>query len=125
MGLLGVAWGTVVPHLICTAVVVPLITLRAVEMSPAEYLRRAYITPVLLSTPTAVLCYVFSAFVARPTWTVFAFEVFGIGTLVAVNGYFLCLSKEQRAATAQRVFRIACLNGCTRILITTAIIARC
>jgi O-antigen/teichoic acid export membrane protein len=47
-GLLGVAMGTVVPMLVIKMAIQPFYALKAAEMSPGEYLRRAIVRPIVV-----------------------------------------------------------------------------
>jgi O-antigen/teichoic acid export membrane protein len=97
-GLIGVAWGTVIPHLVTTVFIVPLYTVRIVGLSPREYLLKAYLRPVLCALPVAALCYAFSINVRNPTWLLFGTEVAMTVTVFAALSYFVCLEPEQRAS---------------------------
>jgi O-antigen/teichoic acid export membrane protein len=101
IGLIGVAWGTVVPSLLTNTVVVPLYTLRVLNMRYRDYLVGAFLRPVLCALPIAVMAYSFSRL--RPTtWLTFGSEAISICGVFAVTSYFLCLYSEQRAAVAAR-----------------------
>lgn len=105
MGLLGVAWGTVVPALITNVIVIPLYTLRVLNMSPKDYLVRAYGRPVLAAVPAAAMAFAFSRL--RPTsWVMFAAEALSIIGVSGLVSYFVCLYAEQRAAVAARLWRL-------------------
>jgi O-antigen/teichoic acid export membrane protein len=106
MGLVGVAWGTVLPDVICTAVIIPWYTLRMVRLSAREYLFRAYVRPLLSVLPVVGLGYAFSVLVETPTWPIFGGEVLAICGTVAVMGYFLCLDSGHRAMAFEKVRRV-------------------
>src|SRR6202021_2640608 len=53
IGIVGVAWGTVIPHTINTAVIIPWYTLRTLKLKASEYLVKACLRPVLCAIPTA------------------------------------------------------------------------
>jgi O-antigen/teichoic acid export membrane protein len=102
MGLIGVAWGTVIPALITNTMVVPFYTLRVLNMSFRKYVTEAYVRPVLSVLPIVVMAYSFSR-IATVTWLTFLAEVMSIAFVVGVMSYFLCLYSEQRSALAGRV----------------------
>jgi O-antigen/teichoic acid export membrane protein len=102
MGLIGVAWGTVIPHLLCTSLLVPLYTLHVLRLSVREYLVKACLGPVLCAIPVAALGYVFSM-VAAPSWLTFAGEAIAMSGVFGVISYFVCLSPAQRGAIAARL----------------------
>src|ERR1039457_1206567 len=47
IGLIGVAWGTVIPHAISTAVVIPYFTLHAVRMKWSDYVVKGFVRPIV------------------------------------------------------------------------------
>jgi O-antigen/teichoic acid export membrane protein len=102
MGLIGVAWGTVIPHLLCTAVVVPFYTLRVLKMSVADYLLQAYLRPLLCALPLLALGYVCFRLEAV-SWLVFAAEALAMCGVFAVVSYLVCLDTPQRALVTYRL----------------------
>jgi O-antigen/teichoic acid export membrane protein len=106
MGLIGVAWGTAIPDLILTAVIIPWYTLKQIQLSAGEYLRRAFVRPLISVLPALGLGYLFSAIVTAPSWALFGGEVASICAAVAATGYFLCLEPGHRAMAHQRVRRV-------------------
>lgn len=97
IGIIGVAWGTVIPHAISTAVVVPLYTLSILKMRWSTYLTRAFIRPFICAAPVAGVCYSFSKFIESPSWLLFGGEAFTVCGLFAVLSCFICLTRTQRA----------------------------
>ena len=59
IGLIGVAWGTVIPHIISTAIIIPLYTLSILKMTWSDYVVRGFLRPVAAAIPAAGLCYTF------------------------------------------------------------------
>ena len=105
IGLIGVAVGTVIPHFVSTAVVIPLYTLHTLHLSVREYALRAYARPLLCGVPTAALCWAFSTFVHQPSATVFAAEVFAVCALFTVLAYFISLTPSQRTFVTSHLVR--------------------
>ncbi len=105
MGLIGVAWGTVIPHLICTTVVVPLYALRVLKMNMTDYFLKAYLRPALCALPVVALGYRFSM-LETTSWLRFTAEALSICGVFGVMSYFLCLYSEQRAAVAARFWAL-------------------
>jgi O-antigen/teichoic acid export membrane protein len=105
IGLVGVAWGTVIPDVICT-MIIPWYTLGIVELKMREYLARGFVRPVIAVLPAVGLGYVFFVMVQTPTWTLFLGEVAAICGLVAVASYFLCLESGQRALAYGKVRQV-------------------
>jgi O-antigen/teichoic acid export membrane protein len=102
MGLIGVAWGTVIPSLIINLLVVPFYTLRVLGMDFKDYFTQAYVRPLLCAAPVAVIAYGFSS-LEPSSWFWFAAEGIVICTVFAVMSYFVCLYSEQRAAVTARL----------------------
>ena len=105
MGLIGVAWGTVITHLITTAFIIPVYTLRTLKMGAREYLVNAYFRPVLCALPVAVLCYVCSVTVVSLSWPIFAAEVSAVCGVYAILSYLVCLEPQQRKSVRVRIRR--------------------
>jgi len=114
MGLIGVALGTVIPHLISTAVVIPLYTLRTIQLSVRDYVVRAYAGPLLCGIPTAALCWGFSVFVHQPPVATFAAEVLAVCAVFGVLAFFVALTTSQRTFIR---FHLARLTRRVRVLI--------
>jgi O-antigen/teichoic acid export membrane protein len=103
IGLIGVAWGTVIPHIISTAIIIPLYTLSILKMTWSDYVVRGFLRPVAAAIPAAGLCYTFSTLVVKPSWFVFGFEVLAVGAASALMSYYVCLSREQRLLVVERL----------------------
>src|ERR1035441_5591055 len=97
IGLIGVAWGTAIPHAITTTLVIPFYTLRALEMRWSDYVVRGFVRPILAAVPAAGACYAFSILVVSPSWLVFGCEVLAVGLISALVNYYVGLSPEQRS----------------------------
>jgi len=103
VGLIGVAWGTVIPHAISTAVIIPLYTLHTLKMSWSDYVAKAFVRPIICAIPIAGLCYVFSHLIESPTWIVFGAEVITVCWIFGITSYFICLTAEQRAVVLNKL----------------------
>jgi O-antigen/teichoic acid export membrane protein len=102
IGLMGVAWGTVIPHLICTTVLVPLYTMRVLGMSARDYIVKAYLRPTVSAVPLVALGYTFSTLEAT-SWVKFAAEAMAMCGAFGVIAYFVCLSALQRASAMRKI----------------------
>jgi O-antigen/teichoic acid export membrane protein len=105
MGLIGVAWGTVIPDLILTAVVIPWYTLGKLQLGFREYLVRGFVRPVISVLPVVGLAFAFSR-LTTPSWAIFGVEVAVIAGTVAIMGYFLCLNSGHRAMAHKKVRQV-------------------
>jgi O-antigen/teichoic acid export membrane protein len=106
IGLIGVAWGTVIPELICSGLIIPLYTLHMVGLSAGEYLRRAYLRPLLCAIPAVALGYGFSIWIETPSWLVFAAEVAALCSVFGLMSFFFCLDSVRRARAVGAIWGI-------------------
>lgn len=106
IGLVGVAWGTVIPDVICTTVVVPLYTLNILGLSVRRYIIDAYMRPVLCGAPVIVLGYALSRLIETPSWLVFGAEVAAFCSLFGCFAFFFCLDSAQRAKLAEKLISV-------------------
>jgi len=102
MGLIGVAWGTAIPSLLCTTVLVPLYTLHVLKMRVSDYLVKGFLRPVLCALPVAVLGYKFSQ-VEAASWLTFLAEAATMCGVFGLLSYFVCLDRQQRASAISKV----------------------
>jgi O-antigen/teichoic acid export membrane protein len=107
IGVIGVAWGTVIPHLVTTAIVIPAYTLRVLNLGIVEFVRKAVIRPVLCAIPVGALCYAFSRTIPRVTWPMFGAEVAAVICVLALMAYFVSLNPKQRLALRGKLTRPA------------------
>ena len=103
IGLIGVAWGTVIPALICSTLVVPAYTLRILKVSVRDYLVGAYLRPLICGIPVAAVSYAFSVLIDHPTWTVFGAEVAVICGLFGLLALYFCIDAQQRASLMETI----------------------
>jgi O-antigen/teichoic acid export membrane protein len=102
MGLIGVAWGTAITHLVNTTVVVPLYTLSVLKLSVREYFVKAFLRPLVCAVPLAALGYRFSL-LETASWPIFAAEASAMCGVFGLISYFVCFDAQQRAAVAQKL----------------------
>lgn len=103
MGVMGVALGTVIPHLINTSIVIPMYTLRILGLRVSEYLFKAVLRPWLCAIPFAAVCYGLSIVVEHPSWPVFVAEVVAATGAFALTAYFASSSQARMALRAKSV----------------------
>lgn len=104
IGIIGVAWGIVIPHTINTAIVIPLYTLRTLGMSPRRYFADAYGRPLACGIPAVIAAYVLSVLVARPGWLLFAAEAGAVCAVFGAAAFFVCLTSRQQAIAIGKVY---------------------
>lgn len=96
IGVIGVAWGTAIPHAISTAIVIPAYTCWVLGMNPWEYLRRGFVRPAVCAAPVVAAGYLMAARVSSVSWLGFALEVVMLGGLFMLLAYHICLTKVER-----------------------------
>lgn len=109
IGLVGIAIGTVVPHVIVVAGILPLVLPRWVPVDIREYYLSTYFRPFVAALPFAVACwYVGRVIVPASFLTFFAF-IAAVMPLYLVPTWFVALTAEQRgtmrAYVGQRLAR--------------------
>jgi len=106
IGVIGVAWGTAIPHIIVTAAVLPYCALRAVGMRATDYVRDTYLRPVLCAVPTGVVCHYVAKYNPASTWMKLGTDLLALCTVFGALCYLICLDRDERAALRQSVMRI-------------------
>ncbi|MCC6536727.1 MAG: oligosaccharide flippase family protein [Bryobacterales bacterium] len=101
-GAIGVAWATVVPHLVTTLLVIPAYTIRTLGMDGRDYFG-AMTRPVLCGLPIAALCYGLGQRYESASAWLFVGEVGLVALCHGAVAYALVLSAAQRAALQARV----------------------
>ena len=103
IGLIGVAWGTVITNLVCTTVVIPLYTLSVLKLRVRDYLLQGFLRPALSALPLVALGYRFSM-IESASWLVFAAEAATMCGVFASVSYFVCFDAPQRASAVGKVW---------------------
>jgi O-antigen/teichoic acid export membrane protein len=106
MGIIGVAWGTVIPDVLCMGILVPMYTLRTLNLSVREYLLGAWLRPLICSAPVIALGYVFSRSARPASWPLFGAEVAVMCGVFGLMSFLLCLDSQQRAMTRRKVLSL-------------------
>jgi O-antigen/teichoic acid export membrane protein len=106
IGLVGVAWGTVIPNLISTMVIVPLYTLRMVNLGWREYLRGAFLRPLACAVPLVALGSIYYLYVDHATWLIFVSEVLLMCGAFGIMSFFFCFDASHRAAARDKVWSL-------------------
>jgi O-antigen/teichoic acid export membrane protein len=102
-GLIGVAWGTVIPNVVLNGVVVPIYTLGVLQMSAWEYIRRAFVRPLACGIPAALLAFGFWRLGDTVSWFVFLIEAAGVTAVFAGCAYFIGLERTERSRLVTNV----------------------
>jgi Na+-driven multidrug efflux pump len=106
MGVIGVAWGTAIPHIISTGIVLPYFTLRTVDMNVGYYFRKTYLMPIVCAIPVALLSYTLVHFSEPATWYALIADLLIQCLAFGLLGYFVCLNRGERGVLRQTLGRI-------------------
>lgn len=68
MGIYGVAWGTAIPMLFTSVILLPVYLCRVVKTPLIHFLREAYTLPIAITSPMVVILLILQSFVAQPSW---------------------------------------------------------
>ncbi len=102
MGILGVAWGTVIPTLFVNLLFWPLYVHRTLGIRPLNYLISGWVRPGLAAVPFAILSSAIDRLWPAPNLMVFFLQV-GMSLPLALLGFwYLCLPKTDRQTYAQK-----------------------
>lgn len=107
LGLIGVAIGTAIPHVIMTAIVLPILVTRTVKLPLWQYFYGAYSGPLLAIIPFIAGAVYFNEQVSARNLLVFFSQ---IGLLLAIYlaaGYRLAINDEDRVIVRQYASQIA------------------
>jgi O-antigen/teichoic acid export membrane protein len=102
-GLIGVAWATVIPNLVFSAVTVPWYTIRILNLSWREYIVRAWLRPVLCAAIAAVIGFVVLPLPGKLTWASFVVEALIVCGGFAASACFICFDGVQRAMVLEKL----------------------
>lgn len=101
MGIIGVAWGTVIPSLITNVVLWPAYVTKVLEIPLLTYIWQAWIRPAVAILPFALGTYFADLHWAAPNVWHFLMQMIMLLPLVAV-GFALCFYTEIRRKLANR-----------------------
>jgi O-antigen/teichoic acid export membrane protein len=95
-GIVGVALGTAIPHIIAVTLVYPKIISRIVGIDLFEYYYRAYMGPIVSGLPFIAMCYYMrSQYVANNLFVFFS-EILLILPLYILPAWIISFNKEER-----------------------------
>lgn len=106
-GLIGVAYGTLVPNVIMSVFVIFPVTCRFIEMSVFKTIFKIYLPVLLNAVPATLFLYWTTTLYTLEQWTIFHLtgSATVAGILFAVPGFFLVLTKENRQKIYEIVLR--------------------
>ncbi len=102
MGIVGVAWGTVIPSMASTFLFWPWYIRRSLHIDPLTYAASAWLRPGIAILPFAIASFAIEHILPATTLLVFFLQVACLLPLVAVGYWLVCLNTEQRTEYSQR-----------------------
>jgi Na+-driven multidrug efflux pump len=109
LGIVGVAWGTVLPRLGVALVALPWYLRRVLSIALPTFWINAWIRPMISMIPFAVATYIIQRMWPATGLVIFFSQVASVLPVAAIGAWFFCLthSERQRCGTylAQRVGR--------------------
>lgn len=112
MGMVGVAWGTLIPAALVEGFLLPRYTARQIGVRPPEYYWQALARPILVSLPYAGLLFLARLAGLTNTWMGFFSSLFCGLTLYGVSVWFLALPETERQVLSERALRIGSSASC-------------
>jgi O-antigen/teichoic acid export membrane protein len=105
IGILGVALGTAIPHIIFMVIALPIVIQKHISFSGYRYLTDVYIKPLIAAIPFALSGIYISKNYAAESLIVFFGQVTSILPIYMLFAYMLCLKKEEKKLVTSIVKR--------------------
>lgn len=102
LGILGVAWGTVVPSLASSLIFWPWYIRRTLKIEPFDYVVSAWVMPATAIVPFGLATYFTERFWPASHLVVFFFQVILVLPLAAAGYWLVCLDRTHREQVYQR-----------------------
>ena len=96
MGIIGVAWGTLIPSLFTNLAFIPWYVRRVLGVSPWLYVRSAWLKPGLAAVPFAVITYAVEQFWPASNLLIFLLQVALCLSFLVACDWRICLNATQR-----------------------------
>jgi hypothetical protein len=96
VGIVGVALGTAIPHVLFMGIALPLFVRRILNFSVFDYVLNIYIRPIVASTPFVVTCFAVKTLFPSTTLLEFMFKVGLAMPVYFVSIWLLCLTAMER-----------------------------
>ena len=109
-GIAGVAWGTSIPRLFVTAVVLPLIYRRALDIPIGDFWIQTWLRPGLAMVPFALGLLAVERMVPTSSLAAFFAQIIALLPLVAIGAWFIGLGSLERELARKLVPRLARLR---------------
>ncbi|HNQ24266.1 MAG TPA: lipopolysaccharide biosynthesis protein [Phycisphaerae bacterium] len=97
VGIDAVAWGVVLPMVVPWAVVLPWYCCREAGQPLGRFLWEGWAVPALACVPAAIAAYLLNRYHVATTWWTLGWQLAGCGALVLACGWFVVLTRDDRA----------------------------
>jgi len=104
MGIVGVAWGTVIPSLLSALVFWPWYIQKTLRIPRISYTISAWLRPMLAIVPFVIGSYIVERYWATNHLIVFFTQVFLTLPLAIVGYWILCIEPKQRESVSQKLY---------------------
>ena len=104
-GLIGVAIGTLVPHIVVTGLIIPIYATRLLGMNPLRYYAAAWLRPLLNATPFLILTLYFSKLIPVDGLLSFFVRLTGLVSVYLLTGFYVVLRPKERQAIVSFIRR--------------------
>jgi len=104
-GIVGVALGTAIPHILFMGIILPVVVCRNLGISTINYLRKSILPPFFSSIPFTACCYVVSVYFPAKNLVVFFLWVAAILPVFCVSAWYISFSKVERDAYLETACR--------------------
>jgi O-antigen/teichoic acid export membrane protein len=102
-GIQGVAWGMVLPSLLITTAVYPVLFSRAIGVRPSSVWNELWLRPSLAMIPFASATFAVDRLYPSSSLLVFFAQVAAVVGLAAAGGWWIAVTKQERVAIAARI----------------------
>lgn len=105
IGMVGVAWGTLIPAVLVEGLILPRYTAKQIAVQPIEYYWQTFMRPILASLPYAGLLLLARSMGLANTWIGFFSSLVCGLTLYSLSVWFFGLPTDERQILSERVLR--------------------
>lgn len=106
LGVLGVAWGVLIPNALVSLFFIPRCLRSATGVPTGAYIRDAWIRPALACVPFSVGCFLVEHHFPAGSLLVFFAQILALLLLLPLGAWFACLSPAERRHAGAMLLRV-------------------